>query len=33
MERMVEYFTIGVATIILAALIGYGIVLYVKHLR
>ena len=33
MERMVEYFTVGVATIILAALIGYGIVLYVKHLR
>ena len=33
MEQMVEYFTIGVATIILAALIGYGIVLYVKHLR
>lgn len=33
MERMVEYFTIGTATIILAALIGYGIILYVKHLR
>jgi hypothetical protein len=33
MERIVEYCAIGIATIILAALIGYGIILYVKHLR
>jgi len=32
-EQLVEYFAVGVATVILAALIGYGIVLYVKHLR
>jgi hypothetical protein len=32
-EQLVEYFAVGVATIILAALIGYGIILYVKHLR
>ena len=32
-EQLVEYMAVGVATIILAALIGYGIVLYVKHLR
>ena len=32
-EKLVEYFAVGVATVILAALIGYGIVLYVKHLR
>ena len=32
-EQLVEYFAVGIATIILAALIGYGIVLYVKHLR
>lgn len=32
-ERWSEYIAVGVATVILAALIGYGIVLYVKHLR
>ena len=32
-EQLVEYFAVGVATIVLAALIGYGIILYVKHLR
>lgn len=32
-EQFVEYMAVGVAVIILAALIGYGIVLYVKHLR
>lgn len=33
MERLTEYVAVGVATVILAAMIGYGIVLYVKHLR
>ena len=33
MEKMVEYCAVGIATVILAALIGYGIILYVKHLR
>lgn len=33
LEKMVEYIAVGVATVILAALIGYGIILYVKHLR
>jgi hypothetical protein len=32
-EQFVEYMAVGVAVIILAALIGYGIVFYVKHLR
>jgi hypothetical protein len=32
-EQLVEYFAVGAATIVLAALIGYGIILYVKHLR
>jgi hypothetical protein len=32
-EQFVEYIAVGIATIILAALIGYGIVLYVKYLR
>jgi SAM-dependent MidA family methyltransferase len=32
-ERWSEYIAVGVATVILAALIGYGIILYVKHLR
>jgi hypothetical protein len=32
-DRWSEYIAVGVATVILAALIGYGIVLYVKHLR
>jgi hypothetical protein len=33
MEKLIEYIAIGIATVILAALIGYGIVLYVKYLR
>ena len=32
-ERFAEYFAIGVATIVLASLMVYGIVLYTKHLR
>jgi len=32
-EQFIEYMAVGVAVIILAALIGYGIVFYVKHLR
>jgi hypothetical protein len=32
-ERWFEYIAVGVATVILAAMIGYGIILYVKHLR
>jgi hypothetical protein len=32
-ERFAEYFAIGVATIVLAGLMVYGMVLYVKHLR
>ena len=32
-ERFAEYFAIGVATIVLAALMIYGMVLYVRHLR
>lgn len=32
-EQLAEYTAVGIATIILAALIGYGIILYVKHLR
>jgi hypothetical protein len=32
-ERFAEYFAIGVATIVLAALMVYGMVLYVRHLR
>jgi hypothetical protein len=32
-ERWSEYIAVGIATVILAALIGYGIILYVKHLR
>jgi len=33
MERLVEYIAVGVATVILAGLIIYGIVLYMLHLR
>ena len=33
MERLVEYISIGIATVILAGLIIYGIVLYMLHLR
>jgi hypothetical protein len=32
-ERWSEYIAVGVATVILAAMIGYGIILYVKHLK
>jgi hypothetical protein len=32
-ERFAEYFAIGVATIVLAGLMVYGMVLYVRHLR
>ena len=32
-ERFAEYFAIGVATIVLAGLMIYGMVLYVRHLR
>jgi hypothetical protein len=32
-ERFAEYFAIGVATIVLAGLLVYGMVLYVRHLR
>lgn len=32
-EQLAEYTAVGIATIVLAALIGYGIILYVKHLR
>ena len=32
-ERFAEYFAIGVATIVLAALLIYGLVLYMRHLR
>jgi hypothetical protein len=33
MERLVEYIAIGIATVILAGLIIYGIILYMLHLR
>ena len=33
MEQMVEYFVIGVAAVILAALIVYGIVIYMTYIR
>jgi len=33
MERLAEYVAIGIATVILAGLIIYGIVLYMLHLR
>jgi hypothetical protein len=33
MERLVEYIAVGIATVILAGLIIYGIVLYMLHLR
>lgn len=32
-EQMVEYVVVGIASIILAGFIIYGIVLYMKHLR
>ena len=32
-ERMAEYVAVGVATVVLAALMIYGIVLYMRHLR
>lgn len=33
MERMIEYFAIGIATIILAALMIYGIFIYMAYIR
>ena len=33
LARMVEYIALGVASVVLAALIIYGIVLYMRHLR
>jgi hypothetical protein len=33
MERLAEYIAVGIATVILAGLIIYGIVLYMLHLR
>jgi hypothetical protein len=33
MEKMVEYVAVGIATVILAALMVYGMVLYIKYLR
>ena len=33
MEQLVEYIAVGIATVILAGLIIYGIVLYMLHLR
>ena len=33
LEQMVEYIAIGIASIILAALMIGGIVIYMKHLR
>ena len=33
MEQMVEYFVIGLAAVILAALIVYGIVIYMTYIR
>jgi hypothetical protein len=33
MEQLVEYIAVGIATVILAGLIVYGIVLYMLHLR
>jgi hypothetical protein len=32
-EQLVEYFAVGLATIIFAGLMIYGIVLYMRHLR
>ena len=33
MEKAMEYFAVGIATVVLAALMVYGMVLYMKHLR
>lgn len=33
MEKMVEYAAVGIATVILAGLMIYGMVLYIKYLR
>lgn len=33
MEQLVEYIAIGIASLVLAALIIYGIILYMLHLR
>jgi len=32
-EQLVEYMALGVATVVLAVMLVYGIVLYMKHLR
>jgi hypothetical protein len=32
-EQFVEYMVVGLATVVLASLLVYGIVLYMKHLR
>jgi len=32
-EQLVEYVAVGIATVVLAALLVYGIVLYMRHLR
>jgi hypothetical protein len=33
MEKLIEYIAVGIATVILASLMVYGMVLYMKHLR
>jgi hypothetical protein len=33
MERLIEYFAIGISTVILAALLIYGIVIYMMYIR
>jgi hypothetical protein len=33
MEKLIEYIAVGIATVILACLLVYGMVLYMKHLR
>jgi cell division protein FtsL len=32
-EQLVEYMALGVATVVLAVMLVYGILLYMKHLR
>ena len=32
-EQLTEYIAVGIATLVLAGLMVYGIVLYMKHLR
>jgi hypothetical protein len=33
MEQLTEYIAIGIASIILAALLIYGIIIYMMHIR